>query len=550
NNSISHANEDKLKANTEMLRMQREQAKLEQTTQQAKLESKAKSDFLATMSHEIRTPMNGILGMTELALNTPLTPQQNNYLKTIKQSGDALLTLLNDVLDLSKVEAGRMEMENIPFNLQDVVEGSVRLMAAAAAKKKLELLCRIAPNVPPCVVGDPNRLRQILVNLVGNAIKFTHQGEVFVEVNSTSSSKKSVNLMFSVQDTGIGIPVDKQQSVFEAFRQSDSSTTRQYGGTGLGLAITARLTKLMEGSIRLESVESQGSTFHLDLPFRLPSAGPPQELPTFALNNHMVLLCCRHARSLQIYQELLESHGAWVLTALSAEEALEQLEQIDCAGVTYGAAILDVDEEDRAMDSLVRRLQAVDRVRPWHLVALVPASHVDAKSLTHFSHCLTKPPTTSELILSISGANQGADTMEQSTSFFDSSKKANSLKILLAEDSPVNQEVASGILEIVGHHVTTVDDGRQAVEAVIREPFDVVLMDIEMPTMDGLEATRTIRQSESERVRTVPIIAMTAHAVSGFREQCQAAGMDGYISKPIQPQELFQTLESIVVGVV
>jgi signal transduction histidine kinase/CheY-like chemotaxis protein/tetratricopeptide (TPR) repeat protein len=539
-------------SNNELARVAKElrqtEDELRVAMDETKQASQAKSQFLATMSHEIRTPMNGILGMTELALNTPLTPQQNNYLKTIKQSGDALLTLLNDVLDLSKVEAGRMEMENIPFNLQEVVEGAVRLMAAAAAKKKLELLCRIAPNVPSCVVGDPNRLRQILVNLVGNAIKFTHQGEVFVEVNATSSSIESVDLMFSVQDTGIGIPTDKQQSVFEAFRQSDSSTTRQYGGTGLGLAITARLTKLMEGSIRLESVESQGSTFHLDLSFRLPSAALPQELPTSALHNHLVLLCCRHVRSLQIYQELLESHGARVLTALSAEEALEQLEQVDCTGVTYGAAILDVDDEDRAMDTLVRRLQAIDKVRPWHLVALVPASHVDAKSLTHFSHCLTKPPTTSELILSISGDNQDAETMEQSKSLYEFSEKTNSLKILLAEDSPVNQEVASGILEIMGHHVTTVDDGKQAVEAVIREPYDVVLMDIEMPTMDGLEATRTIRQSECERVRTVPIIAMTAHAVSGFREQCQEAGMDGYISKPIQPQELFQTLESIVVG--
>jgi signal transduction histidine kinase/CheY-like chemotaxis protein/serine/threonine protein kinase len=508
--------------------------------------SRAKSQFLATMSHEIRTPMNGVLGMTELALNTPLTLQQQNYLKTIKQSGDALLTLLNDVLDLSKVEAGRMELEHIPFDIHNVVEGAVRLMAAAAAKKGLELLCRVATTVPPLVVGDPNRLRQMLVNLVGNAIKFTHQGEVFVEVEMASRVGNLAQLEFSVQDTGIGIPTDKQESVFEAFRQSDSSTTRQYGGTGLGLAITATLVKLMEGNIRLDSKEGQGSTFHLDIPFHLPPEGTAKEIPALELQDFLVLLCCRNPRSLLITEELLVSHGATVLTAQNPEQALARIEHADDSGAAHRAALLDVDMGAVAMDRLASRLQAGAEAKPWLLVALVPAAQVDTKSLEQFSHCLTKPATTSELLLLLSESKQTNEIIEQPGALDDPLEKTEPLKILLAEDSPVNQEVASGILEIAGHRVTTVDDGKQAVEAVIREDFDVVLMDIEMPTMDGLEATSKIRQSDIERVRSTPIIAMTAHAVSGFRDQCREVGMDGYIAKPIQPAELFQTLESVV----
>jgi len=491
--------------------------------------------------------MNGILGMTELTLNTPLTPQQKNYLNTIQQSGDALLTLLNDVLDLSKVEAGRMELEQISFDLHGVVEGAVRLMAAAASKKKLELLCRVAPSVPPFVLGDPNRLRQILVNLVGNAIKFTHQGEVLVEVEMASRNGNSVRLVFSVLDTGIGIPADKQQSVFEAFRQSDSSTTREYGGTGLGLAITARLTKLMEGSIRLVSEEGKGSAFHLDMPFCLPGEELAPSMPQRGLQDMLVLLCYRNSTGLRIYQELLESRGAKVLAASTYEEARTRLEHAGDMEVAHRVALLDVDAEDESKDRLLGQLQADGRDNPWHLVALVPAAQVDPCALEHCSHSLTKPPTTSELLSAIRETGRDCEGTERTippSGVWDAIKPLN---ILLAEDGLVNQEVASGILEIVGHHVTTVDDGQQAVEAVTREPFDVVLMDIEMPTMDGLEATRRIRQSDSRRVRKTPIIAMTAHAVSGFREQCREAGMDGYVSKPIQPTELFKALESIVV---
>jgi CheY-like chemotaxis protein len=370
---------------------------------------------------------------------------------------------------------------------------------------------------------------------------------VFVEVEVASRTGDLVQLVLSVQDTGIGIPKEKQRSVFEAFRQSDSSTTREYGGTGLGLAITARLTKLMQGSIRLESEEGQGSTFHLNMPFRLPSEEPAQQMLPYALHDLTVLLCYRNSRSLRICQELLEIHGAKVLTALNPEKALERIEHVDDTGSTHRVALLDIVEEEEAMDRLVRKLQAGDEDRPWHLVALVPATRVDTESLTQFSHCLTKPPTTSELLSSIQEATCDSEFAEHPSPLPDLWNKAKPLKILLVEDSPVNQEVASGILEIAGHRVTTVDDGKQAVEAVVREPFDVVLMDIEMPMMDGLEATYRIRYSERERVRNIPIIAMTAHAESRFREQCREVGMNGYISKPIQPAELFQMIDSVVV---
>jgi CheY-like chemotaxis protein len=335
--------------------------------------------------------------------------------------------------------------------------------------------------------------------------------------------------------------------VFEAFRQSDSSTTRQYGGTGIGLAITTMLTKLMRGNIRLESEEGHGSRFHLSIPFGLPSEKTVLEMPSVVLNNLRVLLVCRNPRGLRIYQELLESRGAEALTALNPEEALELLEHVDNTGTLQRVVLLDVDGEEAAMDHLVRRLQEDDPARPWHLVALVPADQMEPESLAPFSYCLTKPPTTPELLLAISEAICDDEIADPSRPLDDRLDQAKPLNILLAEDSPVNQEVASGILEIAGHHVISVDDGEQAVEAVNRQSFDVILMDIEMPNMDGLEATRTIRQSEIEQVRNTPIIAMTAHAVSGFRDQCCEAGMDGYIAKPIQPAELFQTIESIVV---
>ncbi|HUG90110.1 MAG TPA: response regulator [Planctomycetaceae bacterium] len=502
--------------------------------------SQAKSEFLATMSHEIRTPMNGILGMTELALNTPLTTRQRGYLAVVRQSADSLLRLLNDVLDLAKVEAGRMELECVTFDLREVIGDSVRVLALAAAQKGLELVHHTAQDVPAAVVGDPGRLRQVIVNLVGNAVKFTEAGDVLLDVAVDASQDGRATLHFAVHDTGIGIPSDKQQQIFEAFRQADSSTTRRYGGTGLGLAISTQLVRLMGGRLWVESDPGDGSTFHFTADVEL-AGGALSGRDFSELEGRRVLIVDDNPTSLLALEQMLRYHGIRPLTAANADEALRRLdvEQDDA----IDAVLIDAGLPGQSARTVLEAVRSPSGNGTRAAVLLAPAAEPDGVTvfMSPDVPCITRPAKESELLEAIAAALGLSAAAGDETSTADGWGD-RSLRILLAEDSRVNQEVAVGLLQMQGHSVAVARNGVEALAAWEREPFDVVLMDLEMPDMDGFRTTAEIRSREVQAGSRIPIVALTAHAVSGFRERCLAAGMDDYLSKPVQSDELGRVL--------
>ncbi|MGD9856016.1 MAG: response regulator [Planctomycetaceae bacterium] len=546
-------------------RLRQAQDEIIASKKQVEAASEAKSRFLAAMSHEVRTPMNGIIGMAELALRTALSEQQRGYIKTINESAAVLLSLLNDVLDFSKIEAGKMELEQVPLSLREIVGGCVRMLAGRAAEKKIELICRIAPDVPQSVVGDPSRLRQVLINLLGNAIKFTPQGEVLVhvwredDVRTPHTEADSHHIHILVQDTGIGIAPERQQAIFEAFNQANTSVNRQFGGTGLGLSISTELVALMRGRLWVESEPGAGSRFHAVVPLGDDTGAVPQN-PVFPQELRVsALLLSENLSASAAYREMLTECGLVVTAVTNVEDA--QWAWLEAQRGTQPFSLLLADARADAEIDPQWLIELRNTIGDAHcpLVLLTPVDQMESAEVFRecgADHVLMKPVLPADvrncmnnlLKLNTEGfgaaPENGEDPVRQNPS---SSPGASglSLRVLVADDSAVNREVAAGLLEFLGHQVETAKNGREAVEAVRQHNFDVVLMDIEMPEMNGYEATRAIREAEALSGRHLPIIAMSAHAADELAHSGREAGMDHYVSKPIEPAQVKYVLEHL-----
>jgi PAS domain S-box-containing protein len=536
-----------------LLRDISERKQAEDQKNEATAASRAKSKFLANMSHEIRTPMNAIIGMTELMLGTQLNAEQKEYLETVQTSADSLLSLLNQVLDFSKIEAGHLELDEVDFNLRSTLESAADILAMRAKEAGTELICHIKPGVPEALVGDPFRLRQIIVNLTANAIKFTQEGQVTVSVETQEEEGSTVLLHFTVSDTGIGISPDKMGTIFESFKQAEGSTTRRYGGTGLGLTISKQLVERMGGRIWVDSEMGKGSSFHFTALFesRGGEAAEVSQMRDLDLSGFPVLIVDDNVTTRLVLKEMTSSWGLESAEAADEKDALAKIKKAFEAKKPYRVLLLDSQLVGEDGFEVAKRVKKTRYGANLEIILLMSIGKKgDAAQCAKFgiSGYLVKPVKQSELwdaIMMALGLGRPTDETAPLMTKYAIQEAEERLSILVVEDNPVNQKVAVRMLEKRGHHVDVASNGREALEAIDRERVDLVLMDVQMPDMDGFEATGHIRDKEKGNGGHIPIIAMTAHAMKGDRERCLAAGMDDYIPKPIREAALFSAIQNL-----